>query len=381
MRTAGGAARSLPQRPPRRREVPLRLVRDEGAPRRELSYDAMRVAAVVGVLVSHTVYVSWLMFSYNQVPASWWLLGDAASALFRWCVPVFVMISGALLLDPGRCEPAGAFLRRRMSRVLPAFLFWGAFYSLWTLRGSLYLLGSSRTWADLAVGMLEGPVYYHLWFLYMIIGLYLLTPILRPLVRSAREGDIAYFLLLWATASGIYGLVGRVAHLRVGIPLEMVTGMVGYFILGHYLTRVSIPLRFRRLLYLASLAAASAAALLTFYLVKRHAGGFDDTFYGYLNPLTMLTAAGAFVFFRNARWDRLLPSPDSRARLERWSAAAFGIYLVHPLVLDLLSWAGIRATLLHPLLGIPLTAAAALAASYAVTRILQSAPGLRRLVG
>ncbi len=381
MRAAGSAARSAPRHPVRSEAPPLRLVRGGDAPERDSAYDAMRVAAVLGVLATHAVYVSWLMFSYGQVPGSWWLAGDAVSALFRWCVPVFVMMSGALLLDPRRRELAGAFLKRRMSRILPALLFWGAFYSLWSLRGDLGLLGRPRTWLDLALGIFQGPAYYHLWFLYMIAGLYLLVPVLRPYTRSARNGDLAYFLALWAIASGFYGIIGRFARLQVGVPLEVVTGMVGYFILGHYLTRVRMTLRQRRLLYLASLVSAAAAALFTYLLVVRHAGGFDDTFFGYLNPLTMVTSAGAFLFLRNVRWERLLASPASRAALARWSGAAFGVYLVHPLALDLLAMAGVRATLLHPLLGTGLTAGAALIASYAATRLMQSTPVLRRLVG
>ena len=105
------ACRPAEQAPPRRR-----LAVPAPAPQRAFFADALRVAATVGVVALHTVYLSWVMFSYNEVSRAWWLAGDVVNALFRWCVPCFVMISGMLLLDPAKDEPLRLFLRKRASR-------------------------------------------------------------------------------------------------------------------------------------------------------------------------------------------------------------------------------------------------------------------------
>lgn len=373
------------------RDTAYRLVEQEAPRRRRLTVpepgrtayaDALRVAATVGVVALHTVYLSWVMFSYNEASRAWWLAGDAVNSLFRWCVPCFVMISGMLLLDPAREEPLRSFFRKRMSRVLVPLLFWTALYSLWTLRYVPELLAIPKTYSDIAVGMAEGPVYYHLWFLYMIIGLYLVTPILRPYVKAVGAAGLTYFLALWAVVAGGYGFAERFAHVRVGIPIEMVGGMVGYFVLGYYLNSMEVDLKQRRLLYLLALAAVAVTAWGTWFLTARHGGGFDDYFFGYLSPTTMVVSAAVFVFFKYVRWDRLVPPGSrARARLLRWSGASFGVYLVHALVLDALMYARVSANLLNPLVGVPLTVGLALALSYGLTRLLQSLPFARRLVG
>lgn len=371
------ACRPAEQAPPRRR-----LAVPAPAPQRAFFADALRVAATVGVVALHTVYLSWVMFSYNEVSRAWWLAGDVVNALFRWCVPCFVMISGMLLLDPAKDEPLRLFLRKRASRVLVPLLFWTALYSLWSLRYVPGLLAAPKTYRDIAVGMAEGSVYYHLWFLYMIVGLYLVIPILRPYVGAVGTAGLPYFLALWAVAAGAYGLAERFARVRVGVPIEMVGGMAGYLVLGCYLGAARVPLGRRRLLYLAGLAAAAATAWGTWYLTARNAGGFDDYFFGYLSPTTMVVSAAVFLFFKYVRWDRVAPPGSrARARLLRWSGASFGIYLSHALVLDALAYARVGAGFVHPLLGVPLTVGLALALSYALTRLLQSLPWARRLVG
>jgi surface polysaccharide O-acyltransferase-like enzyme len=364
------------------REAPRRRRLSLPEPERATYADAMRVAATLGVVALHTVYLSWVMFSYNEVSRAWWLTGDVVNSLFRWCVPAFVMISGMLLLDPRRDEPLRLFFRKRMSRVLIPFLFWTALYSLWALRYVPELLAVPKTYRDIAVGMAEGPVFYHLWFLYMIIGLYLVTPILRPYVKAAGTAGIPYFLVLWAVVAAGYGLVGRFAHVQAGITIEMVGGMVGYFVLGYYLNNVEVSLKQRRLLYLLALVSIAVTASGTWYLTARHAGGFDDYFFGYLSPTTMVVSAAVFLFFKYVRWDRAVPPGSrARARLLRWSQASFGVYLVHALVLDALMYARVSANLVNPLFGVPLTVGLTLVLSYALTRLLQSLPYARRLVG
>jgi surface polysaccharide O-acyltransferase-like enzyme len=344
--------------------------------------DVLRVAASLGVVALHTIYISWIMFSYNTVPRGWWLTGDVVNSLFRWCVPIFVMLSGMLLLDPAREEPISLFFRKRMARVLIPFLFWGVFYTFWSLRTIPEVLSRPGIYRDLAVGLVEGPVYYHFWFLYLIIGLYLVTPILRPYARNAGNSNLAYFLFLWLMGTGLYGLLGRFAHVEVGFSIQLAMGMAGYFIMGFYLNRIDVTMRRRRLLYLLALVAIAAAAWGTYYLTARHAGGFDDYFFGYLSPNTMVVSAAVFLFFKYVRWDRLLaPSRPARARLLRLSEASFGIYLVHALILDILMYSHISASLIHPIIGIPLTVVLTLVLSYAFVRLLQSLPYVRRLVG
>ena len=92
--------------------------------------DNARIAAILAVVILHSA-VSGVVDT--DLGSGYWWAGNLYSAFSRWCVPVFVMISGALLLSPARQESLGTFYRKRMSRVLWPFLFWSAFFLGWTL--------------------------------------------------------------------------------------------------------------------------------------------------------------------------------------------------------------------------------------------------------
>jgi surface polysaccharide O-acyltransferase-like enzyme len=132
--------------------------------------------------------------SVLDTPAAHWV--GWLNSLFRSCVPLFVMISGVFLF-PVRNE--GAFFRKRFSRVLVPFLVWCviyAFYPYWqgttTLQGAL-------------LGILKIPVNFgtdvgHLWFVYMLLGIYLVAPVLSPWVESASRRSMERFLAAFPVA-------------------------------------------------------------------------------------------------------------------------------------------------------------------------------------
>ena len=125
-----------------------------------LSYgDGMRVAAVVAVIGVHASGIG--VMRYGRLdPLHWWSV-NAVDSLCRWAVPIFIMLSGALLLDPARDEPAPTFYRKRMARVGIPLLVWAWFYFFWTW--AFYGERVDRTFVIRA--LLDGLTYNHLYFL------------------------------------------------------------------------------------------------------------------------------------------------------------------------------------------------------------------------
>lgn len=142
--------------------------------------DALRVAALLAVIVIH-ISTRWLEGAPPAAAAA--LLAWDGGA--RWCVPVFVMLSGMFHLDPDRAV-TGRGLLRQIARLLAAILFWGLFYRA---VGLLLAGGNPLTvLPDLLARVLSGDTRYHLWFVYMMIGLYLVTPFLREMVKNRSGG-------------------------------------------------------------------------------------------------------------------------------------------------------------------------------------------------
>ncbi|UQT49043.1 acyltransferase family protein [Flavonifractor plautii] len=105
--------------------------------------------------------------------------------LTHWCVPVFVMLSGMFLLDPKHSLPLQAFFGH-MLRIAAALAVWGTAYAL-VERVQVHGLSWESVRAAL-YQVLLGKTCFHLWFLYMLLGLYLVTPVLRAFVRGQAGG-------------------------------------------------------------------------------------------------------------------------------------------------------------------------------------------------
>ena len=138
------------------------------------SLDVLRTGAAVLVVLLHC---SGSLRPLAEFGPEWW--GTALLQAFtRSAVPLFVMISGALLIGP-ETENLAAFYRRRASRILVPLIFWMLFYQLISTRGL-----SGRIVATIY----GGTPYPHLWYLYMLLCLYFVLPAVSAAYRSMNRG-------------------------------------------------------------------------------------------------------------------------------------------------------------------------------------------------
>ena len=157
----------------------------------DFSVDLIRAVAIVLVIFVHANNAPYT-FSGSSMPvaiANWWTL-DVYRSVGYFGVPLFVMLTGILLLDPNKCdEPLSVFFKKRFARIGLPMIFWTAAYFAW----SYYFNGIPLTTNGIVEGLLGGS-YFHLGFLYILIGLYLATPILRIVVKYIDRQRFAYFL-------------------------------------------------------------------------------------------------------------------------------------------------------------------------------------------
>ncbi|NJK87243.1 MAG: acyltransferase family protein [Bacteroidales bacterium] len=145
------------------------------------------------------------------------------------------MLTGALLL-PKEYE-LGFFLKKRFLRIVIPFLFWSLIYITYHLGQDIYHgeMKSLSQAIDLILTELSQGADYHLWYIYMIIGIYLFIPVIGKWVRASTEKEILYFLVIWLITT----------FLNLPIPMKYkpdfnlvyFTGYIGYPILGYYLSK------------------------------------------------------------------------------------------------------------------------------------------------
>lgn len=325
------------------------------------AFDVMRTVAAAAVVAIHVIGP--YRAQIGAIPDVEWASAIALNGALRWCVPVFIMITGALLLADPRPFDAAYFVRRRVAKVLVPFVAWSLVYAL--LSGVAPDGFDAATVREVLLASPTHETYYHLGFFYYFIPLYLLVPPLRALVQ--RGARIAAWLLLglWLGCTTAY-LTG----LRGVWSMDLVM-FGGYLLLGWTLWRVGAPpLAPLALLALLAIAAVAAVAAGDVAVIRDSlaAGRYDvGSWFSYKTINTVVVAVFVFVLAL-----RLAPALSERAR----AAFAFvgrhslGIYLIHPLFL----WP-VRAWDLyggHPLVVVPLYTAAAgalaLAASVCLSR-------------
>ena len=350
----------------------------EPACRRVFYFDVLRALAIVAVVVLHVAALEWK----DVDPASsTWQVYNAYDSLVRWCVPVFVMLSGALMLDPGRPVTFERLLRKNVARLALAFAVWSAVYLVWDVaRGAV---------EPTATGLLHAFVtgHYHLWYLQMQTFLYLIVPLLRPVANERRLMELMVCLsVLFCFVPNLVFMSQAVADVLGpaydNMSASFVCGYVGYFVLGRYLAVVEVPRSARLALYGVALAALVFTVAGTSWLSVDAGFGRVDL-YGNLMPNTLLVSVALFVAVRyglgGARGDRFAPTLPGRV-LSRLSSTSFGIYLVHLLVLEGLQALGASPDFLGAAFGVPLLSLIVLLVSFALVWLLRKAAPLRRVL-
>jgi surface polysaccharide O-acyltransferase-like enzyme len=355
--------------------------RDKNSAELLVPVDLIRAVAIVIVIVIHATD----LFSYSFIPndvSSWWV-SDIFKSVGYLGVPLFVILSGTLLLNPSKIdEPLRVFFRKRLNRIALPFLFWGMAYFAWRRFAIHEVVTVDSIWRGF-LGSYPYP-YSHFWFLYMLIGLYLVTPILRVVVHAGSK-ILRYGILLWFVGTAVMPLLSRFALFYLGSGILIVSGWVGYFVLGAYLGTVRV--RSRRLYALALFLGILWTAVGTWLLTISAGGHLDQFFYDYLSANVILASIGLFMLLRSAPTNRLESRfPRANRLFHLVGLYSFAIYLLHPMVLDVFGLKGLFGftlgiTTLNPILGIPLLSLITLIVSFGLVWLLRKVPMLNKAIG
>lgn len=336
--------------------------------KREIELDVLRITALLAVIWVHVGGMETGSLPTSDPNCQMLIF---LKTVMTWEIPVFVMISGRFFLDPDREMPFGKLLKA-IVRLAIAFAVWNTIYQIYYILSGAY---SGLNWKGILSQALIGP--YHFWYLYMIIGMYAITPFLRKFTEDKRL--MQYFILLFLVFAFLtrYGVelpfVGEtISCMLDSMGMKFVLGYSGYYILGYYLRRYELPDKVEIPLYIAGIGMMIVgAAANTWQSVQD--GAYTECYTGYLAPNTVVVAAAIYTFFVK-RVRRLHFSE----RVEKWIAKlseySFGVYLVHALVLELFAGAGLRPTVRHPSLMLPLITLFAFVVANVLVMLLRKIP-------
>jgi surface polysaccharide O-acyltransferase-like enzyme len=351
--------------------------------KRNYGLDILRVIACYMVIQAHAgefYYIRTDGTVSNIVDAYWvgWY-----NPICIISVPLFVMISGFFLFP---INDVPAFFKKRFSRIVIPFVFWCIFYALY-----LYLRGYDSLNTTL-LHIVNIPINFgaqvgHLWFVYMLLGIYLFAPILSPWIQTASRKSMEVYLVLWAITLNI-------PYIHLVIPeiwgetfwnhtpmLYYFSGFLGYVVLANYIKRFHMEPR--RWNYVAGIALIVVGYAITTYgflyrlPTEKVVSKLVLTWSFETINIAMMTT-GAFLMAKNIK----IKNPDSAIMrlVSDISAKSYGIYLAHILVLN-----GVHSLLDNRIdsaaVKIPVMGVCAFIITFIIVKLLSFLPKSKWLVG
>jgi surface polysaccharide O-acyltransferase-like enzyme len=290
----------------------------------------LRVFATLVVILLHTAGNA--ITPFGKIPLDYWWVCQTITTFGRFAVPVFVILSGYLLLD--RYDNLEDFLKKRLVRIFIPFLVWLFIYMIhgtfWGIKSERVVWLSSDWLVRILTNNASGSG--HLWFVYMLLGLYLFTPIISRWFKEATKMEVKFFLGMWLLANVGFLLLEKFYNLKPFFDFRYFTGFIGYFVWGAYFKKYPILILTKNkiiaplLFILGWIATISVSGYLTI-----HTGKYDD-FLGYNSPFVVMMSVGIVIFFQ-----QMLNKPFAEKIITEIDGSSYGIFLMHWLVMKILS--------------------------------------------
>ena len=290
------------------------------------------------------------------------------------------MITGAVMGNNAKPLSISSIYKKNIRRFALAFVFWSAVY---VLHGCLltYLKNGSveRSFSDLFWEFLRG--HYHMWFLYMIIGLYIVLPLLRKIAES--EKLTFYFLMVALVFSVVLPAVCSIPGLSEletvyhKMSFHLVLGYSGYFMLGCYLSQKQISGKAEGIFYglgiLGFLFTAGISAAMSAH--QNQPIGYYSNF-----SVNVLLETMAVYVFAKKRIGKISFGKGMEKGILRLSGSMFGVYLIHALIMETLNYWGFNSLSFSPVLSVPVLSMTVFLISLVIVLLMERIPLLRRVV-
>ena len=286
-------------------------------------------------------------------------------SVLMWAVPCFLMVSGALLLDPAKEITWGKIFKKYIRRVFVALVIFTAIFT--------FIRHDPQGGTGLVYEFFTGLAFNHcmsyLWYLYLMIAIYLMLPLLRK--AAAAMNDTGLWLL-----SAALVIISIVLYISINSAGELSTALIGIGSSIQLLTGCTAYVFIGRLIYLKRFDARLCAVLLVIttaglaiatYKMGQVVG--DPSFISiYCSPLVVIQASSIYSLLLGIR-------PEAGAFIKSADKCSFGIYLVHMIFVRLsMCELGLNPFDYGPF-GFILMSAVFFFAAYAVTWIVKKITG------
>ncbi len=344
--------------------------------------DTLKLLAILGVITIHisaTPLVTLKIASFN------WSIALFFGSIIRWAVPIFLMCSGVLFLKADKVITIKQIFTKYLLRITCALFVWAAFYEAIDILTAYKNIG----YIDYSVilksvkNICTFNTQTHLYYLYIVILIYSLLPILRVFTDRAEKQQLEYLLIVWVILGIIlpFAIQFRPFSLIKGMvrqySIDMVYSAIGYFVLGHYLHKYTLKKRTNYIIYFLGIIGLLVTIGGTAFS-STSKGAVSTTYLEGMTPNVAAMATALFLFIKNyncrGQQEAKASSGKKRKIISYISKASFCIYLVHIAFIDLLRSLNLTFPEANTLFTIPILVIVVFMLSIGVYFILSKIP-------
>lgn len=325
--------------------------------KREYSFDILRVISMCMVIIIHVSNV--YSRSYGIISNQSFLFSLIFNTISRISVPIFLMISGALLLE--RDFNKKKYLNR-IKKFIILTIIWDIIYLVW----EYYYLGI--TYNNFYKLLLE-PFRAHLWYLYTILIIYIIQPLLKIILEKSNKKIKILLLILWLLFSTISIKISFIANYFT------IFCYIGYFIIGNYLYKYikKNELKKYTLPLFILIVISYGISIVLNYMFSRRYNMFYNLFFAYRTPFIIIATFSFFTIIVSNNNKKISNFIISLSDL------SFGVYLIHGIFLDITVKSFIYGSI-NSLIGIPLFFIIILISSLVSVFILKKIKYIKKIV-
>lgn len=334
-------------------------------------YDVLNIMAIIAVIGLH---MNGIVHDKNLIGTSSWATSLIAECIFYWAVPIFMMLTGAKLMDYRKKYDTKTFFRKRFYKIFIPLLFWSIISFIPYVHKHKF--GGVTSLISIFLNCEEQPIYY---FMFEILGVYLTLPLISLLTKSEYRKTLWFTCILFFVFNGFIPDILRLFDITWNQAFSIkIGGYIMYVILGYLLSTKNIEAKWKKFIYIGAIVGL-IYRYLTMLFLSKYIDFPSGNNGGYFDWHCILLSMAIFILIKDLNIDKRLYGKDNITKtIANISNCSFGIYLSHLLIrsiiVKLLHWSNISWS--YRTIGILVIYLVSLAFVYIIKKI----PILRKIV-
>ena len=281
--------------------------------------DLLRVIGVVGVILIHVV--SNTVNTFGNLSHDAHIFYVFIHYFSSFAVPLFVMISGMMFLGKKDLTYQQMF-KKYLLKIILIIVVIG---TLMILMEEIFINKniSIDLFKNVFMRLIEGDIWAHMWYLYLVLGLYLLTPVFILITNNIKEKEYRIFLIILFIISIVVPSLNKLFNIKLAFNMLSISGYIFYYFYGYYLYHYDISKKYKMINYIVCM-------LALIYTIYRAINiNSLDNVYSYTTIVPFVFASLAIIIFKNKEI-------KNGKLINMIGVCSLGIYIIHQLFINII---------------------------------------------